>query len=160
MSVARSGAAVVNEAKIKANESERSTDWRAGGAEWWEFAELFAKSWGNGGFNGLGGQAAGASATPGAGNSHPVGTRLTPPPNSNHRHFHRFPSPAAAPKGPAFGRLEKSGRRTSAFGRRPEASRRPSAFGRRPKAARGKSSVSAEKRALFCGIAEFWLKSD
>ena len=47
------------------------------------------------------------------------------PPHSNQRHFHRFPSPAAAPKGPAFGRLEKSGRRPSAFGRRPAGGRAP-----------------------------------
>ena len=84
------------------------------------------------------GQAAPASPSPHAGGSHPVGTRLTPPPNSNHRHFHRFPSPAAAPKGPAFGRLEKSGRRPSAFGRRPPAGRRPACgwpgFSSRPKA--------------------------
>ena len=69
------------------------------------------------------GQAAPASPSPHAGGSHPVGTRLTPPPNSNHRHFHRFPSPAAAPKGPAFWPAGEN--RPKAFGLRPKAGRRP-----------------------------------
>ena len=94
----------------------------------------------NGGPVAHSGQAAPAGPTPRAGNSHPVGRRHSPPPNSNHRHFHRFPSPAAAPKGPAFGRLEKPGQPPAglrpAGGLRPKAEGWPKAFGLRPKAGR------------------------
>ena len=97
------------------------------------FCEKLCEKWGP---VANGGQAAPASPSPHAGGSHPVGTRLTPPPNSNHRHFHRFPSPAAAPKGPAFGRLEKPGQ--------PPAGLRPAGgwpgFSGRPKSDFGNSA--------------------